>query len=1585
MKTRLFTSVCYVLVAASAFADSYSINIAPGFNLIANQLDNGGNTLNEIIPVAPDQSTIYKFDNASASWEVSIYSASLGSWVPGTIALNPGEGAFFQSPTNFTLTFSGVPNVPVLPVTIPSGSVYLLSRQTNDVGNYTNIVGAAPTDGAVWVQWNKAAGDYTAYSYISGGGWVPSEPTAAVGEAVWIAPAGGSPAPLPTNSFLVYQGLLNESLGNASLTLSGNQLIVTNLGSSGQDGVTIAMPTNATGLVVNWQDLDPSNTLPVGAYIQSQAIGTANGITNGVLGTLTDTKGCAVCDGTNWGISADYSPMGVSNYTVQVFYEGILVAQATNQNGAVFATVNLPPTGKDRGEDAGLSDHWPGPSGALLTLAGGTTSVPCDHLSITLEPFISEQRRETDESDTGLQITASQVPEITITNENVSMVYQGLINTSLGNAALAVEGTGLIVTNLGSSGQDGVSIAMPMPCGGEDEPPCITMLTNHLTGLTVNWQPLDVSNTLPVGAYVQSQALFNTSVLGTLTATKAGTSNYVISADYSGQGASNYMVQAYYEGVLVGQTTVQSGGSAATVNIMPTGKDLGDIITPLSDEWPDGEGVLLTISGGTTSVPCDQLVVSPLGPAGIPPTAFQIAASQVPGITINSEDVSLIYQGLTNTALGSAALIPSCCVSNLGSSGQDGEALIVTNLGSSGQDGVAIALPRGLVGLDVGWDDWDPSNALPVGAYIQSQMVGSAGGITNGVLGTLTETKAGTSNYVISADFSPIGASTYTVQAYDQGVLVAQATNQSGASLAVAENAADTADIEHETLNGWESWDSSVAISVLVGGQEVTCDRLVVSPENVPSPSAVTAFQIVASQISAVTITSENATLLYDGYNVTSLGNAALMASGSQLIVSDIGPSGHGGFGVQDSKNIADGAAEGQAVEGIVYFMNPDPSNSVPVGSYLESLAIGTANGVTNGVLGTLTETKEGTDDYAISANYSPLGASNYTVQVYYLGMLMAQATNVDGAVFATVNVPPMGKDWGDIITPLSDEWPDSAGALVTLAGGTTAVPCDQVVVTPYNVTPPINPTGIQIVVSGIPTLVITSVSESLTYQGLNNTALGSAALAVAGTGLIVTNLGSSGQDGVSVAMPTNATELVVNWQDLDDRPPVGAYIQSKAIGTANGITNGVLGTLTDTKGCAVCDGTNWGVSADYSPMGVSNYTVQVYYEGVLVAQATNQNGAVFATVNNPPTGKDLGDETVPLSDEWPPGGTLLTLAGGTTSVLCDQLVVSPNNVTTAIVSSGFQLVASQIPSLTITSENVTLLYAGFNATSLGNAAVVVSANNFCIISNLGSSGQDGVSLDNRTGAGKGQVATTWNLFDNVKLSILDFDPSNSLPGGAYIQSQVVGTANGITNGFLGTLTATKAGTNFVVSADFSPLGASNYMVAAFNQGVLVAQAMNQSSTSLAVSANSFQTISSLGFGSAAVAGCCISNLSSGGQDGVTIGFTPEPVMIAGQEVTCDQLLFIPEDVTFTNGTTAFQIVASQVPSLTVNAVEVSPLTLNLSQTSQGLSLQWYGTAGLQESADLAAWTDDTNTFSPYAVAPSTSGPSKFYRLIFRP
>ena len=166
---------------------SYTIPINAGLNLIANQLDHGSNTANEVFANIPNGCVLSKYNNGSGTWSNAYFSA--GSWMPGTLTLSPGEGAYLQSPTNFTLTVTGTPHVPVLPVSISPGHLYLLSCQTNDTGTWNNIVGTDPQDGTLAYTYN---GGFTAYQYSSDdGAWLPSAPSVPVGSALWIRTPGG--------------------------------------------------------------------------------------------------------------------------------------------------------------------------------------------------------------------------------------------------------------------------------------------------------------------------------------------------------------------------------------------------------------------------------------------------------------------------------------------------------------------------------------------------------------------------------------------------------------------------------------------------------------------------------------------------------------------------------------------------------------------------------------------------------------------------------------------------------------------------------------------------------------------------------------------------------------------------------------------------------------------------------------------------------------------------------------------------------------------------------------------------------------------------------------------------------------------------------------------------------------------------------------------------------------------------------------------------------------------------------------------------------------------------------------------------
>jgi hypothetical protein len=178
----------------AALAASYTVTVpgGGGFLPIANQLDNGmGNTLEQLFPVVPAGTQIYYWDCAAQDFSPTVptYSTvTLPHWSPaGTLV--PGEGAFIVNPSasTFTVTFSGTAVVPVLPspFSCGCGRYSLLSSQTAALGTWGTIVGGAPPEGALFMNWNYALQDFVTNTFTNCF-WSGGPPTARVGETVKV-------------------------------------------------------------------------------------------------------------------------------------------------------------------------------------------------------------------------------------------------------------------------------------------------------------------------------------------------------------------------------------------------------------------------------------------------------------------------------------------------------------------------------------------------------------------------------------------------------------------------------------------------------------------------------------------------------------------------------------------------------------------------------------------------------------------------------------------------------------------------------------------------------------------------------------------------------------------------------------------------------------------------------------------------------------------------------------------------------------------------------------------------------------------------------------------------------------------------------------------------------------------------------------------------------------------------------------------------------------------------------------------------------------------------------------------------------
>jgi hypothetical protein len=157
------------------------------FQMIANPLNTTNNTIGSLIPSAPDGTVLYKFNGTGFD-----IATSLGGWDHPEFTLAPGEGAIVNSPNNWTNTFVGEVLQGTLANSYPAGFSIRASKIPL-AGTITSLQLPATqfADGDVIYQFDTAAQSYDIYTLL-GGSWVGgknSEPTLAVGEAMWLQPA----------------------------------------------------------------------------------------------------------------------------------------------------------------------------------------------------------------------------------------------------------------------------------------------------------------------------------------------------------------------------------------------------------------------------------------------------------------------------------------------------------------------------------------------------------------------------------------------------------------------------------------------------------------------------------------------------------------------------------------------------------------------------------------------------------------------------------------------------------------------------------------------------------------------------------------------------------------------------------------------------------------------------------------------------------------------------------------------------------------------------------------------------------------------------------------------------------------------------------------------------------------------------------------------------------------------------------------------------------------------------------------------------------------------------------------------------
>ncbi len=1339
-----------------------------------------------------------------------------------------------------------------------------------------------------------------------------------------------------------FHGLEFNNIGDANVAANaagvGLSLPPTSdgLAPTGPQGVRATFG-GATAFDASFEVIDSRPALPDGTLLQAAYVGAAG--TN--VGDMAVLQAQAV--GSNWVYTTQLPGFSNSTYTIEARLQGKTVARLANQSGgSLGSAARLGAGGYPRPmfDTHYLTDEPPifiitwNPTPIMITLPG-SGGVTMDELRVIPNASTAGVAIR------ALELRAQGITNLVVTDAAIKVFTNRVPATVLRGASLRPDPGLLTISDLGTNGLDGVRfdvgiagdttlaldpIPGPLPAGATlraDVVGSFNGVPNQPLG-NVQYTVIDPASPWPLAITADFTAINSPSQL--LIVRNNGADVGVFPGHTGPVGNVSSLPRGV--GKTFGQTKCIRGRYAANTSFQING------VTLIGDE--------LLILAETTGGHVDYHSSVSLRAAGL--TAIGIR-----GVSITPAPVTFL--GQVHTPLGSAALATTT---------NKPVRLIVNNLGSSGQDGVAISLGHAAsAGVSL-----DPLGLPPIGAFLQFSADGSINGQTNQPLGWLRVTRVSTApgGYQVTADLSPDGSPTQRVEVWGGGVLLAAFPGHSGVVGTVSSMPIGGGKLRLNIgppIKGCLWDDFPVGTDMFVNGVHFVGDQLRVLQESGPGADFLSALNVTAGGISSFTInneTIEHAPVRFYGFlnTPTGTGDAFIDATGA-LTVGNIGSSGQDGVSI----NL------GQALScEVVVKTNKLRLRESPTLSHLRFSATGSSGGKPNASLGYVDIACVATNpsSYQVTADLTPEGSPTQRIEVWSQGKLQAAFPGHTGPV-ATVG-----------------SWPTSFGKLGV---SPTRLPCyrggwpwptdifvngihfvgDQILI--LQETGPtldflssFNVTGANI--DGFEIVSESATQAPVVFSGYTNTALGTAMLDTTTGQLVVGNLGSSGQDGVSIALWHGASAGVSFTTPAQD--PLGAFVQFNAIGSINGLPNQSLGWLRVTHVAATAHG--YQVTADLSPDGSPTQRIEIWGQGEMLAAFPGHTGTVASVTSLP-----IGGGKLRLNIGPPIKGCLWSDFAIGTDIFVDgihfvgdQIRVLQESGPGADYLSALNLTAGGVPSFTISSETVVhapVNFSGFLNTPTGQADVYVDATGALSVGNIGSSGQDGVNID---------FGPSLSCDVVVKTNKLRLRESPTL---SHLRFSAWGSVSGNTNRPLGYVDIRCLQTNdplYEVTADLNPDGSPTQRIEVWNQGTLLGAFPGHSGVVATVSAwpTSFGKL-----GPNALRLPCFR------------GNWPWPtrININGIQFLADQLLILQESGPVLDYLSRFAVTAGDVDGFEIASESAVPLrtTLTTSLSGSTLTIQWTGGGVLQESNDLTTWTDLLSATSPYQTG--TGAPRKYYRV----
>jgi hypothetical protein len=158
-----------------------NLSLPEGYHLIANQLSNRENRVDQILPSVAEGTQLVTFDGRD--WITNEFVA--GSWTYPDIPLPPGEAALLRSPTNSIQTWVGSVLQGELKVLIPAGGS-LRSSLVPQAGKLSEVLQFPKVVGTKIYKVDPSTGQRVLRATCTDAGWEPEEPVLNVAEGFYV-------------------------------------------------------------------------------------------------------------------------------------------------------------------------------------------------------------------------------------------------------------------------------------------------------------------------------------------------------------------------------------------------------------------------------------------------------------------------------------------------------------------------------------------------------------------------------------------------------------------------------------------------------------------------------------------------------------------------------------------------------------------------------------------------------------------------------------------------------------------------------------------------------------------------------------------------------------------------------------------------------------------------------------------------------------------------------------------------------------------------------------------------------------------------------------------------------------------------------------------------------------------------------------------------------------------------------------------------------------------------------------------------------------------------------------------------------